>query len=224
MNAQKAYKGMAMEGLIATSYARVTLKDIQRHQVMAALMAPHIPPHGRVLEIAPGPGYFCIELARLGDFQITGLDISRTFVKIASQNAAAAGVPADFRLGDAADLPFEDSTFDFIFCQAAFKNFTRPVKAIAEMQRVLRPGGSAVIVDLRRDASPAEIDQEVEGMGLGALDALWVRLTFRSFLLKNAYTQEEMRVMTAQTPFKTCRVDQGGIGFQVWLTRPPIPA
>ena len=63
-------------------------------------------------------------------------------------------------------MPFEDGTFDFTFCQAAFKNFTEPVKAIAEMYRVLRLGGTAVIVDLRRDASPEEIEHEIKGMGL----------------------------------------------------------
>ena len=58
-----------------------------------------------VLEVAPGPGFFAIELAKLGDFQITGLDISRTLVEIASENARAAGVRGRFspgqRLGDA---------------------------------------------------------------------------------------------------------------------------
>ncbi|HTX90398.1 MAG TPA: class I SAM-dependent methyltransferase [Anaerolineales bacterium] len=219
MTTAKAYKGIAMEGPVATWYAKITLKDIHRHKLMAAQLAGKIPAGGRVLEIAPGPGYFCIELARLGDFRITGLDISRSFVRIASENAAAAGVKADFREGDAAHLPFEAGAFDFVFCQAAFKNFTQPVRAIAEIHRVLRPGGVGLISDLRHDASRADLDQEVKGMHLGRLDEAWTRAAFRGMLLKNAYTLEQMRSMVAQTPFKTCRIETSGIGFQVWLEK-----
>ena len=121
-----------MEGMIATWYAKITLKDLQRHKLMAAQLVKKIPAAGRVLEIAPGPGYFCIELAKLGRYQITGLDISKSFVEMARQNAAEAGIQADFRQGDAANMPFENQAFDFMFCQAAFKNFAEPVKAIRE--------------------------------------------------------------------------------------------
>jgi len=199
----KGYKGMAMEGPIATWYAKLTRNDMQRHEGMAAKYAGTIPPGGRVLEIAPGPGYFCIELARLGNFQITGLDISQTFVDMARRNAAEAGLRMDFRRGNASAMPFADNAFDFTFCQAAFKNFSEPVRAIAEMYRVLRPGGLAVIEDLRSDASPTEIDREISHMGLGWFDAFFTRWSFRLMLLKRAYTVAEMRAFVAQTPFGT---------------------
>jgi ubiquinone/menaquinone biosynthesis C-methylase UbiE len=215
----KGYKGLAMEGPIASWYAKITLKDIHRHKLMAASLVKKIPAGGRFLEIAPGPGYFCIELAKLGSFQITGLDISKSFVEMSRKNAAEAGIKAEFRLGDAAAMPFENDTFDFMFCQAAFKNFTRPVQAIAEMYRCLRPHGVAVISDMRRDTSQSDIDQEVAGMGLGRLDAIFVRWTFRNMLLKSAHTLAEMRSYTAQTPFGTCRIETNGIGFQVWLEK-----
>ena len=219
MTTTKAYKGMAMEGPIATWYAKITLKDIQRHKLMAAQLVRNIPVGGRVLEIAPGPGYFCIELAKLGNYQITGLDISKSFVEISQKNAAAAGIKAEFRQGDAANMPFEKDSFDFLFCQAAFKNFSQPVKAIAEMYRVLRPGGVGVISDLRRDASQADIDLEIKGMGLGRIDQIFTRWTFRAMLLKSAYRVDEMKAMVVKTPFGKCRIDITGIGFQVWLEK-----
>ena len=219
MTTVKAYKGMAMEGPIATWYSKITLKDIQRHKLMAAQLVKNIPAGGRVLEIAPGPGYFCIELAKLGKYQITGLDISKSFVEIAQKNAAAAGIKAEFRQGDAANMPFEPESFDFSFCQAAFKNFSQPVKAIAEMYRVLRPGGTGVIVDLRRDASRADIDHAVKDMGLGRIDEMFTKWTFRAMLLKSAYSVDEMKSMVAQTPFRQCQIDVSDIGFQVWLKR-----
>src|SRR5689334_1255907 len=197
---KKAYKGLPMEGVIAAWYAKTTLKDLKRHKLMAKQLAEKIPANGKVLEIAPGPGYFCIELAKLGNNHITGLDISKSFVEIAHKNAQKAGLKIDFREGNASAMPFNDNIFDFTFCQAAFKNFSEPVKAIAEMYRVLRPGGRSVIADLRRDASPEEIDREVKGMRLGPVNQFMVRWTFDQMLLKSAYSVDEMKTMVAQTP------------------------
>ncbi len=219
MSTTKAYKGLPMEGMIASWYAKTTFKDLKRHKLMAKQLVEKIPANGKVLEIAPGPGYFCIELAKLGSYQITGLDISKSFVEIARRNAAEAGLKIDFRQGNASNMPFKDNTFDFTFCQAAFKNFSEPVKAIAEMYRVLRPGGLSVIADLRRDASAEEIEREVKGMGLSRINEILVRWTFDQMLLKSAYSVDEMKDMIAQTQFGKSKIDTNGIGFQVWLEK-----
>ena len=215
----KAYKGLPMEGAIATWYTKTTLKDLKRHKLMAKQLVEKIPANGKVLEIAPGPGYFCIELAKLGKYQITGLDISKSFVEIARKNAAESGVQVDFRRGNASAMPFENETFEFTFCQAAFKNFSEPVTAIAEMYRVLRPNGTAIIVDLRRDASSEEIEREIKGMGLDRINEFVVRWTFKQMLLKSAYSIAEMESMISQTPFGNGRIDVGNIDFQVWLKK-----
>ena len=216
---QKAYKGLPMEGPVASWYAKITFKDVYRHQLMARELAPKIKPGGQVLEIAPGPGYFVIELAKLGSYQITGLDISKSFVEIARQKAVQAGIKAEFRQGDAANMPFQDGTFDFMFCQAAFKNFAQPVKAIAEMYRCLRPGGRAVIADMRSDASRADMDAEVSRMGLNSVDELFTRWTYHNMLIKSAYSVAEMQSFIAQTPFKKSKIDLSGIGFMLWLEK-----
>jgi ubiquinone/menaquinone biosynthesis C-methylase UbiE len=219
MSKTKAYKGVAMEGPIATWYSKLTFKDLNRHKLMASQLADKIPAGGMVLEIAPGPGYFCIELAKLGKFQINGLDISKSFVEIARKNAQAAGLQIDFRQGNASALPFENDRFNFTFCQAAFKNFSQPVQAISEMYRVLRPSGQAVIVDMRNDASSQDIEQELKGMHLGRVDEWMTRFTFKQMLLKSAYSMAEMKSMIAQTPFGSGRIDARGIGFTIWLEK-----
>jgi ubiquinone/menaquinone biosynthesis C-methylase UbiE len=216
---KKAYKGLPMEGLIASWYAKTTLKDLKRHKLIAKQLVEKISANGKVLEIAPGPGYFCIELAKLGNYKITGLDISKSFVEIARKNAAEAGLKIDFREGNASAMPFEDDTFDFTFCQAAFKNFSEPVKAITEMYRVLRPGGLSVIADLRRDASPKEIDREVKGMELNRINEFLVKWTFDQMLLKSAYSIDEMKTMVSQTLFGECKIKIDGVGFQIWLEK-----
>jgi ubiquinone/menaquinone biosynthesis C-methylase UbiE len=50
-------------------------------------------------------------------------DISETFVRIATENARAAGVDVVFRLGNASDLPLDADQFDLVYCRAAFKNW-----------------------------------------------------------------------------------------------------
>src|SRR6266545_7119937 len=206
MKTTKAYKGLPMEGFIATWYAKTTLKDLKRHKLMAKQLVEKIPANGKILEIAPGPGYFCIELAKLGNFQITGLDISKSFVEIARKNAAEAGLKIDFREGNASAMPFKENTFDFTFCQAAFKNFSEPVKAISEMYRVLKPGGVAVIADMRSDASEEDIKREIQGMRLDPLNKFMVRWTFDQMLLKSAYSVDEMKDMIAQTQFGKSKI------------------
>jgi len=217
--AQKGYKGLPMEGLIATWYARNTRSRIEEQRNLAYRIAERVPARGRVLEVAPGPGYLSIELAKLGKCEVTGLDISETFVKIERQNAAEAGVKVDFNHGDATTMPFDENSFDFAVCVAAFKNFTQPVLALNEFHRVLKPGGTALIVDLRRDASIEDIDNEVKNMKLNAPNALLTKFTFRQVLLKNAYTRGEMDALVARTNFKRCDIQISLIGMDIWLKK-----
>jgi ubiquinone/menaquinone biosynthesis C-methylase UbiE len=172
-----------------------------------------------VLEVAPGPGYCAIELAKLGNYEIVGLDISKTFVEIASANAAKAGVRVDFRRGNVSDMPFGDETFDFVLCRAAFKNFTEPKRALHEMYRVLKPGGQALIIDLRRDASKKSIAQAVNGMNLGAVNRGITKLTFRFMLLKRAYTKREFEDLISETKFHGIEIREDLTGLEIWLTK-----
>src|SRR5690242_10599139 len=97
MDAVKAYKGVGMEGPIATWYAKSTAKSMNDYTAEARRVAALLPAQGAVLEVAPGPGYFAIELSKLGDYRITGLDVSRSMVEIARRNAVRAGAPVDFQ-------------------------------------------------------------------------------------------------------------------------------
>ncbi len=219
MSTKKAYKGLPMEGFIATWYAKNTRVDARGFDKIAKAVADRVPPGGRVLEVAPGPGYLAIEITKLGTYKVSGLDISRSFVRIASENARRAGVTIDFRRGDAAHMPFPDESFDFVVCTAAFKNFADPVGAIDEIHRVLKPGGKASIFDLRKDASLEEIDAEVRSMKLSWLNTLLTRWTFRFMLLKSAYTDEALKTMVSQSCFGRGEILQEGIGFELCLAR-----
>jgi ubiquinone/menaquinone biosynthesis C-methylase UbiE len=216
---QKGYIGVGMEGVIARWYASSTRKTLAEFTRLAQRVSHDLPHGASVLELAPGPGYFAIELARLGEFQITGLDISRTFVEIARKNAREARVPVDFLNGNASAMPFTDSRFDFVFCRAAFKNFSDPYGALQEIHRVLKPGGRGLIIDLRRDASSDIIDREVDSMGFGAVSKMLTKLTFRHMLLKRAYDRSGFVALLARTPFRKAEVRETGISLEIHLER-----
>ena len=216
--AAKPYKGLAMEGMIATWYAKNT-RNGREFETLAQRLRTIIPAGSHLLEVAPGPGYLALELAKEGMYTVAGLDISKSFVEIAQSNARQAGVTVEFRQGNAAAMPFAAATFDFIVCCAAFKNFTEPVAAIEEMARVLKPGGQALINDLRKDASLADIDAHIAGMGMNRLNCLFTKFVFRGTLLKNAYTPADIRAFVAQTSFDHCTIDPDGIGMDIWLKK-----
>jgi ubiquinone/menaquinone biosynthesis C-methylase UbiE len=219
MNATiKAYKGLGMEGSTARWYDRTTRKDMPEFKALALRIAAAVSPGGSVLEVAPGPGFLSIELAKRG-LQVQGVDISKTFVQLAQRNAAADGVQARFELGNAAALPVEDGSVDFVVCRAAFKNFTEPVKALSEMRRVLRPGGTALLIDMRRDVKVEELKRYVDGMGVNLLNRWFIMLVFRGMLIKRAYRLQEIRNMAIEAGWTEPRIDSSPVGFEAWLTR-----
>ena len=215
--AAKPYKGMAMEGPIAKWYTKIRQNDEELGELVSRL-SDMLPAGSRVLEVAPGPCYLAIELARRG-YQVVGLDISASFVQIAQAKAREAGVAIDFQRGNASDMALDADTFDLIICRAAFKNFTEPVRAIQEMYRVLKPGGKALIVDLRGDASPEDINTAIKHMGLSGINTLLTKWAFKQFLLKNAYTGEDIQRMVAQTRFARADIHEDSIGMEIWLEK-----
>ncbi len=133
-----------MEGLIAKWYSNIQKKSIKQYKSWAKLAISHMQGRreaGSIFEVAPDPGYLSIEIAKLGRYRIVGLDISKTFVKIATEKARAAHLDAEqieFRHGDAAYVPFANESFDFVICTSAFKNFPDPVRMLDNIFRVLK--------------------------------------------------------------------------------------
>ena len=215
----KAYKGMGMEGSVARWYDRTTRKAMPEIQALAAQIGTMLPPAATVLEVAPGPGFLSIELAKRG-LHVRAVDISKTFVQIARRNATADGVEVRFDLGNAAALPVDDVSVDFVVCRAAFKNFTQPVKALAEMRRILRPGGTALLIDMRREVPLAEIKRYVDGLGVSWLNRWFMMLTFSLVLIKRAYPLPEIHRMAAEAGWTDPRIETTSLGFAAWMTKP----
>ncbi len=216
--AARAYRGMGMEGSVARWYDRTTRRDMPEFEALAARIAALTPAGGPILEVAPGPGFLSIELARRG-FAVRAVDISRTFVELARRNAAAAGVAVQFGIGNAAALPLADASVSFIVCRAAFKNFAEPVQALREMRRVLRSGGTALLIDMRRDASVADIRRYVDALGVGWVNRLFMMATFRLMLLKRAYPVEDARRLMKEAGWVEPRIETNSLGFEAWMKK-----
>jgi len=218
------FKGPEMEGPVARWYAKVraSKSQLEAYRMQAAQLTAGLPEGAKILEVAPGPGYLSIEMARLRRFDLTALDISHTFVQIAGDNARRAGVSVDFRQGDVATMPFATGSFDLIVCQAAFKNFTLPRTALAEMHRVLRTGGTAIVQDMSRDATHADIEAEVAAMNLGWLSSFTTKATLER-LRNRAYSPIQFELLVAESPFQTCEITTSGIGLEVRLNKSAIP-
>jgi ubiquinone/menaquinone biosynthesis C-methylase UbiE len=215
----KGYRGMGMEGAIARWYDRSTRKDMERFRALAERLRSVLPQGGDMLEVAPGPGFVAIEMAKGGAYRVTGLDVSRTMVELARGNAAQAGVEVDFRQGNASAMPFAEDSFDLLACSAAFKNFSEPHKALEEMHRVLRPGGTAVVLDLRRDVSMSEIRKYFGAIGLGTVERWMTIAAFRFMLLKRAYSPAQLETMLADIPFRGKEIRNVDIGVELWLQK-----
>lgn len=215
----KPYKGPPMEGLIAKWYAKNGGR-VSEQKLLVKKIKNALPAGGNVLEVAPGPGYLSIELASSPNYKVTALEISKTFIEIAQNNAKQANVNVEFRHGNASELPFDDNTFDFIICVAAFKNFSQPVEAIREMYRVLKPNGKACIVDLRKDVPLDLINKHVkDDLHMSGVNAAFTKMVFRTFLLKNAYTKAEIEGFVSQTHFAQAKIVEDALGMEIWLEK-----
>src|SRR5262245_51769407 len=94
----------------------------------------------RVLDVGTGTGVVAVTAARLGA-KVAALDLTPSLLEQARGNASLAGVPVDWREGDAEALPYPDASFDVVLSQFGHMFAPRPQVAVAEMLRVLRPVG-----------------------------------------------------------------------------------
>jgi ubiquinone/menaquinone biosynthesis C-methylase UbiE len=100
---------------------------------------------GTVLEVAVGTGLNLPLYSR--DVTVTGVDLSPGMLAVARDRAKALGLDADLRVGNAEALEFGDASFDTVLCTISLCNIPDHRAAIAEMYRVLRPGGRLILLD-----------------------------------------------------------------------------
>jgi ubiquinone/menaquinone biosynthesis C-methylase UbiE len=154
--------------------------------VRATLDGLDLPDGARVLDLAAGTGELARRLlARRPGLAVVGADLSaamlaRGFAKLTGR----AWAPVQT---DAARLPFVARAFDAVLCTSAFHMFPRPGAVLAEIRRVLRPGGRLTVTDWCDDYLTCK------------LCSLWLRLSDPAF--RRAYTLRECGDLLAGAGF-----------------------
>ena len=124
----------------------ISFGEIGRHQVLGKvrkLLGERPGPYPRGLEIGAGTGYFSLNLAQDGVVgAATCTDISPGMLETLEANAASLGIEVETAACDAAELPFEDESFDLVLGHAVLHHLPDLGRAFAEFERVLAPGGT----------------------------------------------------------------------------------
>lgn len=155
-----------------------------------AVELAHVGPGSRVLDVATGTGDMAIELARrVGpDGEVVGSDFSEGMLdraRIKAQGGHGAGVRPRFEWADAMRLPYDEASFDAATVGFGARNFDDLGRGLAEMARVVRPGGRVVVLEITNPTRPPLslfyrlwFDRIVPQLGrvAGALGALMARL------------------------------------------------
>jgi ubiquinone/menaquinone biosynthesis C-methylase UbiE len=125
----------------------------EEHRMVLSMLS--IEPGDRVLDVACGPGNFTRDFTQAaGEGLVVGVDASASMLDVAVRDTAGANVA--YLRGDASALPFRDGSFDAICCFAALYLIEEPMRALAELVRVLAPGGRlALLTSCNRGPLPA---------------------------------------------------------------------
>ncbi len=131
------------------------LLDRRSAATHAAYLLPHLRPGDRVLDFGCGPGTITVGLAKaIEPGEVHGIDMEESQVAMARSAAEAGGHSnATFHVGDVTALPFEDDSFDVAHCHAVLMHVPDTAATLAEVKRVLKPGGIIASREMIVDSS-----------------------------------------------------------------------
>lgn len=106
----------------------------------------------QILDIATGTGDFAIEALDLKPTKVTGIDISSGMISVGQDKIKKKGLKdlIELKLGDSENLEFQDNTFDAYTAGFGVRNFENLEKGLSEMLRVLKPNGTAIILEFSK--------------------------------------------------------------------------
>lgn len=114
----------------------------------AGYLLPHLRPGQNLLDVGSGPGTITADLAhRVAPGRVTAVEMHRRAADLTRSGLAAAAVPAAVVVADALHLPFPDGSFDVSHAHQVLQHVSDPVRVLAEMGRVTRPGGLVAVRD-----------------------------------------------------------------------------
>jgi ubiquinone/menaquinone biosynthesis C-methylase UbiE len=143
------------EPQVAQAFNRIaTLPQMRLLRWFVARRAVAMTQAGQAVDLGSGPGHLVIKLAQAApDLMVTGIDLSDEILAEAERYARRSGLEdrITFKRGNVAQIPFPDSSLDLVVSTLSLHHWSDPVGVLDEIVRVLRPGGSFLVFDLRRD-------------------------------------------------------------------------
>jgi ubiquinone/menaquinone biosynthesis methyltransferase len=144
---------------IAPRYDEITVwlsfgRDAGWKDVLVRMAA--VAPGERALDLACGTGDIALDIARLlPTSRVTGLDVSGEMIALAAQRASTESASrVEFRVGDMSRLDLPNASVDLVTAGYGFRNVPDHRVALAEVARVLRPGGHLLTLDFYRPENP----------------------------------------------------------------------
>lgn len=127
--------------------------DVRWRKKLVRMLSERRP--SRILDVATGTGDVAIALSRLNPLKIEGIDISEKMLEIGRKKISAKGLDGfiSFCQGDAEHIPFSDDSFDAVTVAFGVRNFEDLRQGLSEMRRVLRPGGTMMILEFSQPSS-----------------------------------------------------------------------
>lgn len=178
----------------------------------AAVAATGARPGQRVLDLASGTGDLALALTKqvAPTGQVWMTDINRAMLLQGKARLLEQGVITPLAQCDAEQLPFPDDTFDCVTIAFGLRNVTRKAQALAEMVRVLKPGGRAVVLEFSRVYSPLSPLYDWYSFQVLPRLGAWVAHDAESY----RYLAESIRMHPDQEMLKAMMEQAGFVGVQ----------
>jgi ubiquinone/menaquinone biosynthesis C-methylase UbiE len=206
---------------LAQYYSRMAKKymKIPCRRVLYKIRAKGIE-RGSALDVGSGPGIFPISIVRAhSEIRFTCIDLSPAMVRVARENANEAGLGGliEFNLGSAYQLPCPDKSMDLVTCINTLHHLQDPIAFFNEVDRVLKGGGSFVLVDFHRDTSR---------VALWFFDLLWRWVITRNGLgsesfmesVRSSYSVPECRAFLEQSSIERWVIYTRSV--EMWIESP----
>lgn len=219
----KSIKGIFPEAIPlpgAIIYNALPAKILREPEKRIALEIIDRIERGILVDLGSGTGYLSIEIAKMApELKVYGIDLSKAMVKIARKHAQTAKVRnVRFELCNAAELPFEDDSIDFIVSTGSLHHWRKPVEVLNESYRVLRNGGEAWIYDGCPDMPEEEASKLAKKYGF------WRYWILRRLQVIHGFRRQEydtkIRGILEQTEFKdSYKMEQVDIWMKITVRK-----
>lgn len=177
---------------------------------------------GAILDVGTGPARIPIELCRADpSATVLGVDLARHMLDLARENVGSAGLSdrIHLELVDAKGVPYPDAQFEAVLSNTIIHHIPNPAPALAEMARLVAPGGTLMVRDLSRPESVEHVDSLVAEHASGESEPS--RAMFAASL-HAAFTVREMQAMVAALGLSPTDVSPTSDRHWTWTWRRPV--